>query len=458
MQKSTYPPGPRDGVLGIFHQFQARRDVLGFAEKVWHEYGDFTFVRLGWVRLYFVNRRDLIREVLSTKVRSFRKLGRQMRALRKIEGEGLVVSDGDTWARHRPLVQGSFHARHFERYSRAIVNYTQRRIERWKPGAIFDLAEEMNELALEIIAKIVFDEDLSDQSARLRDSVHVFRRYMQREMGAPINLPDWLPLPGKIRQRRSVRVINELIFGKIRERRASGILHSDMLGQMLLAASVRDDESPITDEEIRDEVATLFVAGHDTTSAAMAWFWYVLAENPDAEMRVLREVDATCGDRPVTLSDLPRLKFLEAAVRESMRLYPPSAFLFGREAIEDVELGGHTLRRGSWIFISPYLVHRDPANFPDPERFDPDRFSTRRFEEIPPYAYIPFGGGPRICIGNSMATMQIVLLAATILQKFQLSLEQARPERDLEVVLRPKGGLRMRAEARRRVERLRIAA
>ena len=231
-----------------------------------------------------------------------------------------------------------------------------------------------------------------------------------------------------------------------------------MLGQMLAAASLRDDESPITDEEIRDEVATLFVAGHDTTSAAMAWFWYMLAENPDAEQRVLREVDAACGDRPVTLNDLPHLKYLEGAVKESMRLYPPSAFLFGRETIEDVELGGHTLRRGSWILISPYLVHRDPANFPDPLRFDPERFSPRRLEEIPPYAYIPFGGGPRICIGNSMATMQIVLLAATILQKFQLSLEQDPPQHELEVVLRPKGGLRMRAMARHRVERRRIAA
>src|SRR5438093_3785680 len=165
---------------------------------------------------------------------------------------------------------------------------------------------------------------------------------------------------------------------------------------MLAAASKVHPDAPITDAEIRDEAATLFVAGHDTTSAALAWFWYLLSQHPEAERRVLQEVDTVLGDRPAASDDVPRLRYLEMVVRESMRLYPVAGFLFGREAVEEVELGGYTLPRGSWVFIAPYIVHRDKRLFPNPEVFDPERFAPGRSDTIPPYAYIPFGGGPRI--------------------------------------------------------------
>jgi cytochrome P450 len=449
-----YPPGPRDRFFGLSFYGPLHADPLAFATRVAREHGDFAFVRVGWVRLYFVNRPELIREVLSTKVKSFRKLGRQMRSLRKIEGEGLVVSDGETWQRHRPVVQGSFHARHFERYADIVVAHTRRRLADWPDDTIIDFAAEMNELALEIIAKVVFDVDLASDAARLRDTVHVARSAMQREMSRPFTLPDWLPLPGKIRQRRALRALDNLIWDFIRARRASPVLKDDMLAQMLAAASGLDTDTPIADSEIRDEAATLFVAGHDTTSATLAWFWYTLTQHPQVERRVVQEVDAALGDRGATYADLPRLRYLERVVKESMRLYPAAAFLFGREAVEDVELGGYNVRRGSWVFIAPYIVQRDPRNFPEPERFDPDRFAPGRIDEIPAYAYIPFGGGPRICIGNSLATMEIILLAATVLQRYRVTLEQAPPEGELEVVLRPKHGLRVRLSPRRRAQRL----
>src|SRR2546421_6913566 len=196
----TYPPGPRDGLFGITFFGPGRAAPLAFLAKVAREYGDFAFVRMGWVRLYLVNRPELIRAVLSTKVKSFRKLGRQMKALRKIEGEGLVVSDGDVWTRHRPVVQGSFHARHMKEYARVVVEHTLRRLERWSPDQAFDLAEEMNELALEIIAKVVFGVDVGEQATRLRDAIHIARASMQKEMSGMFVLPDWLPLPGKLRQ------------------------------------------------------------------------------------------------------------------------------------------------------------------------------------------------------------------------------------------------------------------
>jgi cytochrome P450 len=454
--KANYPPGPRDGLFGITFHAPMSENPLEFATKIAREYGDFAMVRIAWVRLYFVNRPELIREVLATKVKSFHKLSRQMRALRKIEGDGLVVSEGPTWTRHRPVVQGSFHARYFSRSADIVIEHTQRRLGRWKPGEPFDLAAEMNELALEIIAKVVFDVDFADQAASLRDAVHVFRQSMQKEVGSPLILPDWLPLPGKIRQRRAVRTVDDLIWRLIRERRASRVVKQDMLSQ-ILTATAQHPELGITDAEIRDEVTTLFVAGHDTTSAALAWFWYALSQNPEVERRVLWEVDAL-GDRPVGYSDYPRLKYLERVVKESMRLYPATGFLFGREAVEDVELGGCPLKRGSWVFICPYIVQRDARYFRDPEVFDPERFAPGRIDEIPPYAYIPFGGGPRVCIGNSLATMEIVLLAATVLQKFRLTLDQASPEMEMEIVLRPRGGLRVRALPRWEQGRIGIPA
>jgi len=434
-----YPPGPRDRLFGVTFHKAMSRDPLGFAIKVARDYGDFAFVRIGWVRLYFVNRPELVREVLVTKAKSFRKVTRQMRALRKVEGDGLVVAEGSTWARHRPVVQGSFHPRNFARYADAVVECTRRRLDRWKPGETLDFAAEMNELALEIIARLVFAEDMGDRATALRDAVHRFRQAMQGDGGSVFVLPDWLPLPSKIRQRRAVREINDLIWKLVRDHRSAG--GDDMLGQILTAAADRPGLG-ITDREIRDEVATLFLAGHDTTSAALAWLWFALSRHPEVEQRVLREVDLL-GPRPVRHGDLPRLKYLEMVVKESMRLYPATAFLFGREALEDVELDGCTLQRGSWVFISPYIVQRDARNFPDPETFDPERFTPGRADDIPPYSYLVFGAGPRTCIGNALAVTELVLVAATVLQRYRMVLDQPEPEPEMEVVLRPKGGLRM---------------
>lgn len=238
-------------------------------------------------------------------------------------------------------------------------------------------------IGIEIIAKLVFDTDLSGQAARLRDAVHSFRAAMQREASSPIPLPGWLPLPSKVRQRQAIKQVDDLIWSHIRERRAADSAKDDILAQMLRAASVVHPDNPITDAEVRDEAATLFVAGHDTTSAALAWFWYVLARHPEVERRALAEVDSVVGLRPVTAADFGRLRYLEMIMKESMRLYPVAGFLFGREVVEDVELGGYALRRGSWVMIAPYVVHRDATNFPDPETFDPARFSPKHTARFP---------------------------------------------------------------------------
>ncbi len=449
MRTSQNPPGPRDGRFGITFHPKLKSDPLGFVVDIAREYGDFAYVRVGWVRMYLVNRPELIREVLVTKIKSFRKLSRQMNALAKVEGNGLVVSDGEPWARHRPVVQGAFHGRHFDKYAEIIVDHTSRRMDSWTPGAAIELGGEMNELALEIISKIVFGEDWSRDAGNLRESIHTIRTEMVRDITSAFALPDWLPLPSKIRLRRALAAIDARIMDRIRERRNSSAVHDDMLAFMLAAAALNKSGTPIADREIRDEAATLFVAGHDTTSASMAWLWYALGRNPKVECRAIAEVDTVLGQRRPTAADYPRLKYMEMVVKESMRMHPAAGFLFGREAVENLELGGYQIPRRSWILISPHVVQNNSQYFPDAATFDPERFAPGRIDEIPPYSYIPFGGGPRVCMGNSLALMEMTLLAATVLQRYRLVLDgDHRIEPEIEVVARPKGKLMVRAEPR----------
>lgn len=438
---TNYPPGPRDGRFGMSFYGPMSRDPLAFAVRVARDHGDFAFVRIGWARIYFVNRPELIRQILVTRVPKLPKATRQMRALRKVEGDGLVVSENPIWARHRPVVQDSFHHRHFERYAEIVVESTKRRLDQWPQNNSFDLASDANEMALEIMARIVFGVDLTEQAAELRDAVHEFRVQMVREVSSRFVLPDWLPLPGKIRQKRAIRKIDNLIWSLIRERQDNSIVGLDMLSQILAAVTGRPDLH-VTTPEVRDEAATLFIAGHDSTSASLAWLWYCMTAHPHIQDRAIEEIDQL-GGKTVEFADIARLKYLEMAVKESMRLYPATGFLYSREPREDMELGGHTLKRGSWVFISPFIVQRNPAYFAEPETFDPERFAPGRSDEIAPYTYLNFGAGPRVCVGKNLATMQITLIAATTLQRFRLVLDQEKVEPELEIFLRPKGGLKM---------------
>jgi cytochrome P450 len=448
MKQST-PPGPLVVRYGLFdpHLYKLQHDPIGFAREIFSEYGSYTYVRFAMNRIYFINRPELIREILTTKMKSFRRLPKQMNALRKIEGDGLVVSEGAIWKRHRPVVQGIFHHNHFAHHGEVITQITQKRLERWQPNVTFDLCEEMNQLALLITAKLVFDIDLEKEAEQLRVAVHQFRDAMQAEVTNPFY---WFEFGKRRRQRQAINEINELLWKLIRAHKADAVPKSDMLGMIITAARNLPADVPFTDDEIRDEVSTLFVAGHDTTSAALAWFWYCLASNPDVEKKVIQEIDEKLEGRLPTYADLPKLKYLELVVKESMRMYPAASFLFGRQAIEPVELGEFTLPKNAWVIMSPYIVHHDPSVYPEPEKFDPERFTAERIGEIPPYAYLPFGGGSRVCIGNSMAMMEIILLGAIVLQKYRIEFDpsQTSIELEVEVVLRPKGGLKMKAVPR----------
>jgi cytochrome P450 len=256
-------------------------------------------------------------------------------------------------------------------------------------------------------------------------------------------LPDWLPLPSKIRMRRAIRELDAFITGIIRDRRASGEDRGDLLSMLLLAVDEQGDNTGMSDRQARDEAVTLFNAGHDSTSAALAWACYFIARDPGVQERLRDEIDSVLNGRAATFDDLPRLTFADAVVKESLRICPPTSALFTREAVTEVEIGGYRLAPGSLVATSPYVTQRDPRWFPEPERFDPDRFLPGRAQSIPECAYFPFGAGPHVCVGNSFAMMEITLVVVTVAQRFHLELtpgqEALAPE--LKVSLRPKGGV-----------------
>jgi cytochrome P450 len=461
--KTHYPPGPRDWFFGVPLGLRSLREPLTFLQEMAERYGDIVHIHTGPVHNYLINHPNLIREVLVTKGKSFRKWERQKRVFRKIDGEGLINSEGDFWLKQRRLIQKAFHQRRFSRYADTMVERTRRRLDRWitsDPSPLegergrgeeaINLDQEMSQLALEITGDTLFGVDLRDQASWLGETAEILRETFIREFLALVPLPDWLPLPSKRRMRRAIRTLDAFITGIIRDRRASGEDKGDLLSMLLLAVDDQGDGTGMTDQQARDEAVTLFNAGHDSTSAALAWTGYFIARYPNVQERLRDEVVAVLGERPATLEDLPRLTFTSSVVKESLRIVPPTPVLINREANTAVEIGGYRLPPGSLAILSPYITQRDPRWFPEPERFDPDRFGPGRVEAIPDYAYFPFGAGPHVCVGNAFAMMEITLVVATLVQRFQIELapgqENLAPE--LKVSLRPRGGVWIKPIAR----------
>jgi cytochrome P450 len=451
--KTHYPPGPSDWFFGLTIGRRLLREPLTFLLDTAQSYGDIVHMHLGPVHAYVIKHPNLIREVLVTKGKSFRKWERQKRVFRKIDGNGLINSEGDFWLKQRRLIQKAFQRGRLGRYAAVMVERTRRRLDSWTAGAAINLGEEMSQLALEITGETLFGVNLSEQAAWLGETAEALRETFNREFLALVPLPDWLPLPSKLRMRRAIRTLDTFITGIIRDRRASGEDRGDLLSMLLLAVDDQGDGTGMTDQQARDEAVTLFNAGHDSTSAALAWTGYFLARYPGVQERLRKEVEAVLGGRGATLEDLPRLTFTDRVVKESLRIYPPTPVLINREAVTEVEVGGYRLPPKSLVILSPYVTQRDPRWFPEPERFDPDRFGPGRVENILDYAYFPFGAGPHVCVGNHFAMMEITLVVATLVQRFQLELtpgqEHAEPE--LKVSLRPRGGVWVKPIARRPV-------
>jgi len=437
---SVAAPGPKQSILGSL-VYLPGRDPIAFFRTLARTYGDIAAYRMGGEQMFFVNDPQLIRDILVTHNKSFMK-GRGLQRAKRILGEGLLTSEGAVHLRQRRLMQPAFHRDRIAGYGQTMVAHADRMRGGWVDGRTLDIAGEMSRLTLSIVGKTLFDAEVESQAIEVGEALTGVMDTFWMMMLPFADLIERLPVP-KLRRARMARVrLDAIIYRMIADRRASGRDHGDLLS-MLLAAQDEDDGGVMTDEQVRDEAMTIFLAGHETTANALTWLWYLVSGAPEVEARLHEEVDRVLQGRLPALADVPSLPSIERIVTESMRLYPP-AWLIGRRALVDYPLGGYVVPARSIIIMSPYVLQRDTRYYADPERFDPDRWTPAFRAGLPKFAYFPFGGGPRQCIGESFAWMELILLVATIAQQWRLRLVPGHPVVPQPLVtLRTKHGMRM---------------
>lgn len=426
---------------------ELRRDMLGFFTRCAREYGDVCAMRFFHLRSVLVSHPELIEQVLVTQNDRMRKAW-DVRHLRMALGDGLLTSEGEPWRRHRTLIQPAFHAEQIRRYAAVMAARAAETAESWREGATLDLHAEMMRLTLAIVAEALFGLEIAPYVERVERALDAIMREFERMMTGYVPGPLRWVTPAHWRARRRVRHLDEALTAIVAHRRAGagagGAHGGDLLGALLAARDERGQR--LTDREVRDELVTLLMAGHETTALALSWSLYLLARHPEADARLTAELRAVLGERLPGPEDQARLVYTRQVIREALRLYPP-AWGIGRETREEVELGGYLIPRGTQIFLIPWVTHRDPRFFPEPERFRPERWSSEA--ALPRYAYFPFGGGPRHCIGSGFAMTEATLLLAVIARRWRFELVRDHPiELQPAVTLRPRYGIR--AVARRR--------
>ncbi|MGA8059638.1 MAG: cytochrome P450 [Candidatus Binataceae bacterium] len=443
MAPSARPPGPRGHLLlGSLREVQ--REPLGLLRDGFRNHGDVVSFRFGSTRALLLAHPDHIGHVLHDNHRNYDKHNVDYAMLRRLLGNGLLTSDGAFWHRQRRLMAPMFHRQRVAGFCNLMVNSTLEMLERWdalaQSGEPFDIAAEMTRLTLTIVAKALFSADVSDDA----EAIGVALTEVNRQLGE-FSLLDmfWMiPTARKRRFRTAVRALDEVV-GKIVEQRRHATFRNEDLLSMLLDAVDEETSKGMTPRQVRDEVLTLLLAGHETTANALAWTWYLLAQNPEAENKLHDEIASALGERAPGALDLPQLSYTRMVIEESMRLYPP-AWAISRNAIGEDEIGGYRVRPRTNIIICSFVTHRHPAFWEEPERFDPERFSPERSQRRAGFAYLPFGGGPRICIGNAFAMTEAQLVVATMAQRYRMRLVPRHPvELHPLVTLRPRHGIRM---------------
>ena len=443
------PRGPQ-GHLLLGSMPAIARDQLGFYAACAREYGDVVPIRLGPRRALLIYHPDAIEDVLVARSRDFVK-SPGVRLLASLLGEGLLLSEGDFWLRQRRLVQPAFHRQRFATYGEVMTAYAARHLTDWRDGEVRDVHTEMMALTQAIVAKTLFDADIGDRTET--DAIGRASDVLMEDFGARLGnlliqlIPRWMPTPANLRTRRAIRRLDEVVYRMIAARRRSDEDRGDLLS-ILLHAQDADDGTRMTDRQIRDEVMTLFMAGHETTAVALSWIFYLLAHHPEVDAKLVEELVTVLGDRTPTVGDFPRLAYTAMVIDEALRLYPP-AYGMGRQAMKATEVAGHSVAPGMIVILPTWVVHRDPRWWDEPEAFHPERWADDRARQRPRFAYFPFGGGPRQCIGSGFATMEATLLLATIARRFRLTMEPGqRVTPTPYVTVRPEPGLRMRLARR----------
>ncbi len=445
-KKKEHAPGPKSKTPG--DQLVAiSRDPLKFMMKVARDYPDVAHFKLGSQHTFLLSHPDYIQNVLVAHDWNFLK-GRGLQRAKKVLGKGLLTSEGNFHRRQRRLSQPSFHRQRIASYAEIMAEYARRRGEQWKAGETRDIAQEMMSLTLAIVAKTLFDADVETEAKEIGRALGEVLEMFSTFSSPLTEVLDKLPLPRNRRVQQAKMRLDETIYRIIEERHATTEDRGDLLSMLMMAQDTEGDGGGMSDEQLRDEVMTLFLAGHETTANALTWTWYLLSQNTDVEARMHAEIDSVLRGKLPTVDAVERLTYTERVFTEAMRLYPP-VWVMGRRTVSGYKVGKYYVPARAIILLSQYVMHHDERYYPEPEKFDPDRWTPEAKARRPKYAYFPFGGGPRMCVGEQFAWMEGILLIATLAQKWKMRLVPGHPVKLQPLItLRPKHGMRMTIEKR----------
>lgn len=444
MTGSAALAGPRGRLLtGNLHDFA--ESPLDFLTRAAREHGPVVRLRFGRRRALLLNDPAIIEEVMMSRRTSFIKSA-PLRAQHRLFGNGLLTNEGDSWLRQRRLAQPAFHRDKIALYANVIVEQASALVDSMRAGGVEEIHGRLKNFTILVVSNSLFGGDVGHRAHALGGALEdTMDRYASRRGFARFT-PDWFPIPVNNAYRQGVSAIEETVLEIITSRRNETESRSDLLS-ILMEARYENGEA-MTDRQLRDEAVTLFLGGIDTPALALTWCWYLLSQNPDVEQKMFEEIDSQIGSRSANFSDIPRLCYVEMVVKEAMRLFPP-AWLLSRDAVETVTIGNLEIASGTSVLMSPWVTHRDPAFFADPLRFDPNRWRNGATENLPKFAYLPFGGGPRGCIGASFAMTEMILALATIGQRLKFRLaDGTRVVPQASMTLRPKNGMNVKIEPR----------
>ncbi|HKR59058.1 MAG TPA: cytochrome P450 [Pyrinomonadaceae bacterium] len=438
---SQRPPGPRSN-FPLAGLFAYRRGPLPFFENLAATYGDVSFFRMGPQQAFFFNHPDYIKDILVTNNQNFMK-GLALQRAKRLLGEGLLTSEGSFHRRQRRLAQPAFHRARIASYADVMTQYAEQTRNQWRDGETLDISEEMMRLTLGVVGKTLFDADVASDAREVGEAMTVAMDLFNTITIPFFELIEKLPLPQIRRLNQAKAKLDAIIYRMVNERRSSGEDRGDLLSMLLLSQDTEGDGGQMTDVQLRDELLTIFLAGHETTANALTWTLYLLSQNLEAEETLHQEIDNVLAGRLPRFEDVARLKYTEMVLAESMRLYPP-AWAVGRAALVDCEVAGYFVPKKSLVLMSQFVMHRDQRYFEDPLRFNPNRWTAEAREARPQFSYFPFGGGPRRCIGEGFAWMEGILLLATLVQRWRMRLAPGHSVAMKPVItLRPKHGMRM---------------
>lgn len=438
----NHPPGPSKGIT-LSEARDLQQDTLGFVLQAAAHYGDLVRYPIGFWPVYLLNHPDHIQHVFLNNWQNYGRDTFQFNKFSMVTGKGLLTTDGDLWLERRRLVQPSFHRHKLASMAERMVQAIGRMVNRWRPTAAqngsIDIDPEMLKLALDIVGQALFSLDLSAEAGDMSQEMLEMMEYVVYRSQNLLALPEFIPTKRNRRFTTSLHKFNQWVHGLIQQRRSTHSGHDDLLD--LLVQSRYKDGTPLSDDEIRDECFTLLIAGYETVASGMTWILYLLAQRPELRAQLRQEVQKVTAGTAPTFDHLAQFDLLTRTVNESFRLYPPS-WLITRQALQADTIGGYDIPAGALLVVCPYAIHRHEAFWPEPEQFDPNRFTAAAEQTRHKFAYIPFGGGPHLCIGRPFALMEAQLTLATILLNYDFTLAVTPPiGHKPQVTIRPEGGV-----------------